>query len=311
MTLDVRKLYTFLNSEKGTEELLHEITFSISEGEIVAIIGESGSGKSILTRSLTRLFSDTEVLTTAGSVRFSGIDLAMIDDDELARLRQTSIRYVFQDPAQALNPALTIRRHVKLLVGSAEEEFSELLADFGIRNVESVLASYPHELSVGMAQRVLVAMAMAGSPALIIADEPTSSIDTILRRQLLEVLSDRCKSKKLSLLMTTHDLGVAEAFADRVLVLYDGRIVESGPAAAFFRGALHPYSQFLLANRPGLLASPQEIAPSGAERSLKVAIDGGCRFHPRCPRVKEDCRAQEPALTILENERSVRCPYWM
>jgi len=180
----------------------------------------------------------------------------------------------------------------------------------GISEPSEMLRKYPHQLSVGMAQRSLVAAALLGSPKLIIADEPTSSVDAAMRRRILEVLTLRCREGGMSLLLTTHDLEIAREFADRVIVLYAGRIVESAKKDEFFARPLHPYAQALLASQPQSHQSLNDLQVIPGEPVQAEQLPGGCTFHPRCPRVQDECRSSEPALERVENDRMVRCPYW-
>jgi oligopeptide/dipeptide ABC transporter ATP-binding protein len=193
---------------------------------------------------------------------------------------------------------------------SIETQFIENIGMLGIAEPRDMLRKYPHQLSVGMAQRSLVAAALLGSPKLIIADEPTSAVDAAMRRRILEVLSVRCREAGMSLLLTTHDLEIAREFADRVIVLYAGRIVESAKANEFFARPLHPYAQALLASQPRPHQSLKDVQVIQGEPVHAEKLPGGCTFHPRCPRVQEACRAGEPALEQVENDRLVRCPFW-
>jgi oligopeptide/dipeptide ABC transporter ATP-binding protein len=305
-------------NEKGELPLLHDISFSIQTGEIVAVIGESGSGKTLLTRSMTRLFPGREDFRVEGSVNFLGENIFDMGEDKLRNLRKSSIRYVFQDPAQALNPALTLGSQVGLMedgraegrIVSIESQFIENISALGISEPRDVLRKYPHQLSVGMAQRSLVAAALLGSPKLLIADEPTSAIDPAMRRRILEVLALRCREREMSLLLTTHDLDVAKEYADRVIVLYAGRVVESSAKAEFFSRPLHPYAQALLASWPRAVLALKDVQAIPGEPVHAGQLPGGCTFHPRCPRVKEECKAGEPALSTVENDRMVRCLFW-
>jgi oligopeptide/dipeptide ABC transporter ATP-binding protein len=305
-------------NERKEISLLHDISFSLQTGEIVAIIGESGSGKTLLTRSLTRLLTGRGNFRVEGSVKFLGEEIFGMPEDTLRDLRKSSIRYVFQDPAQALNPAITLGTHVRLVedgregseVVSIESQFIKNIGMLGISEPRDMLRKYPHQLSVGMAQRSLVAAALLGNPKLIIADEPTSAVDAAMRRQILELLAVRCRGAGMSLLLTTHDLETAREFADRVIVLYAGRIVESAKTDEFFARPLHPYAQALLASQPRPHQSLSDAQVMQGEPVHAEQLPGGCTFHPRCPQVKDACRAGEPALELVEDSRMVRCPFW-
>jgi oligopeptide/dipeptide ABC transporter ATP-binding protein len=305
-------------NENGRLSLLSDISFSIRAGEIVAVIGESGSGKTLLTRSLTRLFPGREDFMVEGRVSFLGENILGMSEGKLRDLRKSSIRYVFQDPAQALNPAFTLGSQVRLLEDGCEErgavsiesQFIENIAALGISEPRDILRKYPHQLSVGMAQRSLVAAALLGNPKLLIADEPTSAIDPAMRRRILALLALRCHERGMSLLLTTHDLDAAREYADRVIVLYAGRIVESSEKEEFFARPLHPYSQALLSSQPREGVPLNDVQVIAGEPVHAGHLPGGCAFHPRCPRVKEECRAHEPALEPVNDDRMVRCLFW-
>ena len=193
---------------------------------------------------------------------------------------------------------------------SIETQFIENIGMLGIAEPRDMLRKYPHQLSVGMAQRSLVAAALLGSPKLIIADEPTSAVDAAMRRTILDVLARRCREGGMSLLFTTHDLEIAREFADRVIVLYAGRIVESAKGDKFFSRPLHPYAQALLASQPRQNQSLSDVQVIPGEPVHAEQLPGGCTFHPRCPKVRETCRTGEPELELVEDDRMVRCPYW-
>jgi oligopeptide/dipeptide ABC transporter ATP-binding protein len=321
MLLDVQKLFVSSNSTGHASQLLHDITFALTAGEVVGIIGESGSGKTTLVRALTHLFPANRGMQMEGTVRFNGVDILRIDSRAMTELRRTSIRYVFQEPASALNPALRVQTQFRLLQSSDDgspkrsgqihrESIMEVLTRTGIKSPSDVLRSYPHQLSVGTLQRVLIAMAILDKPKLLIADEPTSAVDASIRFQILNLLYEHCRAYGMAMLLTTHDLNIVRAYADRVLVLFAGRIVETSAKDQFFRSPLHPYSAMLLSSTPPALTSLEQV-PLRLERNL----DGedpqtGCKFAPRCLKVQPDCRSSEPPLAAIDKERSVRCPYW-
>ena len=297
------------SSPGGDRVLIHEVSFCVREREVLVILGESGSGKTILSRSLTRLFPAVPALRIEGSVTFEGEQLLTMTEDELSSVRRRRIRYVFQDPLQSLNPLARIGRQMHLAAAGLSDEESEMhntLMLVGLENGRDLLDLYPHELSIGMAQRVCIAMAILPSPALLIADEPTSAVDAPLRRKILDLLISIQRSRTMSLVLITHDLDVARRYGDRIIVMYGGRIIEAAPRKAFFENPLHPYSRLLLDTRP---ASPQRGSPpDGIPEPVIVEIpEQGCAFQPRCPIAENKCKESAPDLEPFPGEREVRC----
>jgi oligopeptide/dipeptide ABC transporter ATP-binding protein len=302
-------------------EILHDISFTLEEGEVFVLAGESGSGKTTLARALTNLFPRKLNISVYGSVHFGEANLIESEPSFLRKIRGKDIRYVFQEPGSAFNPALRVRSQVRLLSSSQsdpgggsrksrDEAIRESLKVMGVQDSEKVLSSYPHQLSVGTLQRILIAAAIAPRPRLLIADEPTSAVDANQRYQILDLLQGYCKAHVMSLLLITHDLQIARRYGDRIAVLYAGRIVEIAKQTDFFVKPLHPYSEMLLRSVPDASASLESIpAASGAVPSI-AELPSGCKFHPRCPKVQMDCREQEPELASIEQDHQVRCPYW-
>lgn len=247
--IDVQRL-TVQYAEGGSRSpVISAVSFSITEGTALALVGGSGSGKTTLCRSLTRLFPPHHRAEISGSVLFESADLLTCGNSELADIRQKSIRYVFQEPYSALNPVATVERQLMLARGErhpTREEIIQLLADVGLPQPQQVLPRYPHELSVGMAQRVMIAMALLPQPSLLIADEPTSAVDASLRKQLVKLLRSIQRKRRMAMILVTHDLAVAHHFADEVAVLQDGALIEKARVEDFFRSPQHQYSQLLL-----------------------------------------------------------------
>jgi oligopeptide/dipeptide ABC transporter ATP-binding protein len=312
LLLEVSKLSVFCESTAGPLPLLHDISFSVGTGEVLVIAGESGCGKTILSRSLTRLFPQSSGIRINGNVVFRGRDLLSMNAEDLASVRSTSIRYVFQEPMAALNPVSTVRDQLRCAAGDGPadaESLRQALAAVGTDGIDDVLHSYPHQLSAGIAQRVMIAMAIQARPTLVIADEPTSSVDASQKNRILTLLRSLLQSFGTSLLLITHDLGIARAFGDRILVLYKGRVVEAGSRETFFAGPLHPYSQLLLgcASSPVSYSFSESVSHSDGGRDPS---NRGCTFSARCVKVRDDCRSVEPSVERLEDGREVRCFYW-
>ncbi len=309
--LEVQHLSAYLGSESGRKDIIHDVNLHLARNEVLVLLGESGSGKTVLSRTLTRLLSPASTLQVEGSVMFEGENLVALDEAGLARFRREKIRYIFQEPAQALNPVTRIRTQMSFARtdnAGDDDTLIEVLGRVGLAQGAEILDLYPYQLSIGMAQRVLIAMAILPQPSLLIADEPTSAVDVSLRFQLVELLQSIQHTEKMSMIFITHDLDIARFFGDRIVVLYRGRVVESGPRDAFFNAPLHPYSRLLIESRPTpgkpLSASLGPPAPDHDQSET------GCRFQTRCPIAKEQCRQSEPALERTEEGKEVRCFYW-
>lgn len=307
--LDATNLSVFVPSPAGERVLIRGVSFSVREREVLIFLGESGSGKTILSRSLTRLFPPSSAMRIDGSVTFEGRELLALREAELSRVRRRRIRYVFQEPMQSLNPIATIGRQMRLAIDGSPDDDGDLhntLRLVGLDNSEEILGLYPHELSIGMAQRVCIAMAVLPSPALLIADEPTSAVDASLRLRILDLLISLQRSRAMSLLLITHDLDVARCYGDRIIVMYGGRIIETAPWEAFFEKPLHPYSRLLVDAQPG--AQQRSGPPGPAPAPVIVDIPHrGCAFQPRCPVAEEKCKVSAPDLEQFPGQREVRC----
>jgi len=294
--------------------VLDRIDLSVERGEVLALLGESGCGKSLTALSILRLLP-TGGRITAGRLLLDGIDLAQLSEREMRALRGGRIGMIFQEPMTSLNPVMTIGAqiaeaislHQPLRGRLALARAAELLQSVGIPDAERRLGQFPHQLSGGMKQRVMVAIALAGDPDLLIADEPTTALDVTIQAQVLELLERLRRERGLAILLITHDLGVAAGIADRVAVMYAGQIVETAPAASFFRSPCHPYSRKLFAALPdaGRRGRPLSLIPGTVP--APGTWSAGCRFAERCDRATSVCRQQVPAWTAPAPERGVRC----
>ncbi|MBM2840953.1 MAG: peptide transporter ATP-binding protein [Bacteroidetes bacterium] len=311
--LDVQHLSVSVTSGPTNTQLIHDVNFSVGRNETLILLGESGSGKTILSRSLTKLFPVTSALKIEGDVTFENRSLLTLEPNELALVRRNGIRYVFQEPIQSLNPVATIRIQMGFATNGKtknDDTFRQALASVGLDNSKEILDSYPHQLSIGMAQRVCIAMAILPSPKLLIADEPTSAVDASLRFALLDLLLSIQQNQDMSLILITHDLDVARSYGNRIIVMYGGRIIESADRNAFFEKPLHPYSRLLLESMP-TVGKPATLP--GAElqsESIDTFDQTGCRFQARCPIVEKKCKELEPDLELASEGRMVRCFYW-
>ncbi len=293
--------------------IVEDLSFSLGRGEILALVGESGCGKSLTGLAILGLLP-RGIKVSRGSIFFQGRDLVGLSDEELRKLRGRELAMVFQDPMTSLNPvfpvgdqvAEVLRWHFGLSKKEALQKVKELFREVGIPAPDRRLKAYPHELSGGMRQRVMIAMALAGKPSLLIADEPTTALDVTIQAQILELLARLRQTRHLSILLITHDLGVVAELADRVAVMYAGRLVEVARCEEIYENPAHPYTKALLAAlpRPGqreLFALPGSVPPPGRRPS-------GCKFADRCPKVQSLCREEEPPLKAFAG-RLVRCFY--
>ncbi|MEO8167653.1 MAG: ABC transporter ATP-binding protein [bacterium] len=233
--------------------IVNDVSFSLEKGKVLAIVGESGSGKTTLCRALTKLFTQSTKAEISGTVNFRDTELMACTESELGTIRSTSIRYIFPEPQQALNPIARIRTQMNLAAPAIKmHQLREALLAVEIDNPDEVLNYYPHQLSIGMSQRVMIAMALLPNPSLLIADEPTSAVDASLKYKLLNLLRSLQRERQMTMIVITHDLEVAKKYADEVAVLLDGQLVEIADCSTFFRGPRHPYSQSLIEALPSL-----------------------------------------------------------
>jgi oligopeptide/dipeptide ABC transporter ATP-binding protein len=315
--LEIKNLTLEFSTAGAAVRAVDDVSLSVAAGETVCLVGESGCGKSVTALSIARLAPAPPARYVAGQILLHGRDVLRMSKTELQQIRGGLVSYVFQEPGASLNPVWRVGAQImealKLHRPAAahQAEVVRLLALVGIPAPESRRFDYPHQMSGGMQQRVMIAMALAAGPQLLVADEPTTALDVTIQAQILELLRDLSRRLGMSILLITHNLGIVGEFAQRVAVMYAGQIVESAPAAALLRRPLHPYTQALLKAVPGLgqqtgrlAAIPGAVPPPGA-------MPAGCRFHPRCAQARPECAQCAPALLEVEPGRSVRCPFWL
>jgi oligopeptide/dipeptide ABC transporter ATP-binding protein len=311
--LEVRDLTVHFDTEDGLVEAVDGVTFNVRSGEILGVVGESGSGKSVTALALLRLIRPPGRIVH-GAVRFEGTDLVGLSEDEMRAVRGTRIAMVFQSPRTALNPVLTVGRQISRLFelhqGASRAEGRArtigMLKLVGISEPERRARQYAHQLSGGMCQRVMIAMALATSPRLLLADEPTTGLDVLIGAQILELLRDLGRRTGASILLITHDLGVVAEVCDRVAVMHAGQIVEVGAVRTIFARPLHPYTQALVRSIPRI---DRDVTPEpipGMVPSL-LAPPPGCRYADRCPRVLDVCRRDRPAPRAAAPDHEVAC----
>jgi len=293
-----------------------DVSLTIEAGETVCLVGESGCGKSVTALSIARLVPTPPARYAGGQILLNGRDVLQMSKTELRDIRGGMVSYVFQDPGASLNPVFRVGNQIKesLKLHRPEKandaEVIRLLKLVGIPAPESRIRDYPHQMSGGMQQRIMIAMALASEPKLLVADEPTTALDVTIQAQILELLLDLKKRLGMSILLITHNLGIVGDMADRVAVMYAGQVVELAPALDLLRRPLHPYTRALMNSVPKLSGGMKRLQAIGGTVPSLGSFPPGCRFAPRCPIAKPDCSKAVPELREVEPGRWVRCPYW-
>jgi oligopeptide/dipeptide ABC transporter ATP-binding protein len=313
--IDVRDLRTHLVTRWGTIKAVDGVSFTVAEGETLGLVGESGSGKSMTCLSILRLAPRPAARILGGRVLLDGDDLLAKSEREMQRIRGRRVAMILQDPMSSLNPVFSIGMQVREPLASYHgiagralaSRAAELLAAVGISSPAERLRAFPHQLSGGMRQRVVGAMAISSPPRLLIADEPTTSLDLTIQAQYLRLLKDLQARHRLAMIFVTHNLGIVARMCDRVAVMYAGRIVEAGPVEAIFAAAKHPYTRALLASVPRLGAETEWLTAIEGQPPDLAALPAGCAFAPRCAHAMERCRIEEPPQLELGAGRTSRC----
>ena len=318
--LEIIDLYTFFDTKRGTVKAVNNVSYTVEEGKTLGVVGESGSGKSVSAMSILRLL-DGNGYIAGGQILFNGVDLTKLPLSEMYKIRGNDISVIFQEPMTSLNPVFSIEQqlsepfiiHQGLPKKEAAEKSVDLLREVKIPNPEIVAKQYPHQLSGGMRQRVMIAMALACRPKLLIADEPTTALDVTIQAQILRLMNDLKRENGTSILFITHDLGVINQMADYVAVMYCGQVVERVPAKMLFDPKTeysHPYTEGLLVSIPRLDTPTNqrlEAIPGAVPHPLD--LPKGCKFAPRCKYATEKCHEAEPPMTHLTEEHHIRCYY--
>ena len=314
--LEVEDLDVVLRTRSGSAKAIDGLSFSVAAGETLAIVGESGCGKSLTALSVLGLLPQPQVRIAGGAIRLLGRDLAPLSEREMQGVRGRDVAMIFQDPMNSLNPVRTVgaqlvemlQAHERIGRSAAWQRAQRLLEQVSIPNAQARLHEYPHRLSGGMCQRVMIAMAIACQPRLLIADEPTTALDVTIQAQILALLSQLQRESGMGLVIITHDLGVVAEVADRVLVMYAGRKVEEAPVQSLFDAPRHPYTQGLLAATPSpLRARGSRLADIPGMVADLSALPEGCAFAARCPRVFDRCLAERPALVRVGAGQQAAC----
>ncbi|HFE9266933.1 TPA: ABC transporter ATP-binding protein [Raoultella ornithinolytica] len=308
-----RQLSVSFAAEKQRVRAVQEVSFAIHAGQTVGIVGESGCGKSVTAMALMGLLPPQAARIDSGEILFDGQDLLRLKANPMADLRGNQLAMIFQEPMTALNPVLTIGeqlcepliRHRGETPKAAWLHATRLISEVGLARADSLMNSYPRQLSGGMLQRVMIAMALSCQPKLLIADEPTTALDVTVQAQILRLLRDRAQSRRMAMLLITHDLGVIAQMAEQVVVMYAGRVVESGPTAEILRHPLHPYTQGLIASRPVPGERRCRLYSIPGQVPDLAALPAGCAFADRCQRASAVCRQSLPPL--LGTTRQAAC----
>ncbi|ALO95942.1 Peptide ABC transporter ATP-binding protein [Streptomyces hygroscopicus subsp. limoneus] len=316
--LDVRDLHVEFHTRDGIAHAANGVDCAVDAGETLAVLGESGSGKSVTAQAVMGILDTPPGRITQGRILFRGRDLLTLKGEERRRIRGTEMAMIFQDALSALNPVMTVGDqlgemfvvHRGMSRKQARATAVELMERVRIPAAAQRVRDYPHQFSGGMRQRIMIAMALALEPALIIADEPTTALDVTVQAQVMDLLADLRREYRMGLILITHDLGVVADVADRIAVMYAGRIVETAPVHDLYKAPAHPYTRGLLDSIPRLDHKGRQLyAIKGLPPNL-THIPPGCSFHPRCPMARDVCRTDEPPLYEVSEERGSACHFW-
>lgn len=317
--LSVRDLSTHFSTEQGLARAVQDVSFDIPRAKTLALVGESGCGKSVTALSIMRLIPDPPGKIVAGEILFEDKSLLRLSESQMRDIRGNDIAMIFQEPMTSLNPVFTVgnqiveavRLHQRKSAVEAWEIAVEMFKKVGIADPKQRVREYPHQMSGGMRQRVMIAMALSCTPKLLIADEPTTALDVTIQAQILDLLRELQRQQHMSIMLITHDLGVVAENADDVVVMYASRIAESAPVEGLFSRPLHPYTQGLLRSLPRIDTQKERLEVIGGVVPNPVDFPSGCKFHPRCPIGRGDhrCQTNEPALKEVQPGHCVACWY--
>ncbi|GLX51567.1 ABC transporter ATP-binding protein [Streptomyces hygroscopicus subsp. hygroscopicus] len=318
MLLDVRDLRVEFRTRDGISRAVNGVSCTVDAGETLAVLGESGSGKSVTAQAVMGILDMPPGRITGGEILFRGRDLLRMKEEERRRLRGAGMAMIFQDALSALNPVLSVGDqlgelfvvHRGMSRKAARAKAVDLMERVRIPGAAQRVRDYPHQFSGGMRQRIMIAMALALEPALVIADEPTTALDVTVQAQVMDLLAELRREYRMGLVLITHDLGVVADVADRIAVMYAGRIVESAPVRDIYKAPAHPYTRGLLDSIPRLDLKGRELyAIKGLPPNLS-RIPPGCSFHPRCPMARDVCRTDVPPLYEVSGDRGSACHFW-
>ncbi|MFI8851466.1 ABC transporter ATP-binding protein [Streptomyces sp. 891-h] len=316
--LDVRDLAVEFRTRDGVAQAVNGVSYSVEAGETLAVLGESGSGKSVTAQAVMGILDMPPGRITGGEILFQGRDLLTLPEEERRKIRGSKMAMIFQDALSSLNPVLTVgyqlaemfRVHQGLGRKEARARAVELMERVRIPAARQRVGDFPHQFSGGMRQRIMIAMALALEPDLIIADEPTTALDVTVQAQVMELLADLQREYNMGLILITHDLGVVADVADKIAVMYAGRIVETAPVGNLYRTPAHPYTKGLLDSIPRLDQKGQQLSVIRGMPPSLLEIPPGCAYNPRCPMARTVCRTDEPPLYEVVDERRSACHFW-
>lgn len=313
--LEIKNLKTHFFTDNGVVKAVDGVDIHVNEGETLGIVGESGSGKSVTSLSIMGLLNDTSGRVVDGKIEFQGRNLVNLGEEDMRRIRGNDIAMIFQEPMTSLNPVLrigkqiseAIRLHLKYDKAKAKEHTINMLKLVGIPRAENIYSEFPFQLSGGMRQRVMIAMAMACNPKLLIADEPTTALDVTIQAQILDLMRKLKKDVGTAIMFVTHDLGVVAEMCDRVVVMYAGRVVERGDVYQIFENPKHPYTKGLLKSVPVLRQKIERLASIPGNVPSPKNMPKGCKFAPRCSEAFDKCWEEEPSFYNVEENHSSKC----
>ncbi|AIQ50897.1 ABC transporter ATP-binding protein [Paenibacillus sp. FSL R7-0331] len=313
--LTIEDLHTHFFTERGEIPAVDGVDLFILPGEVLGVVGESGCGKSVTSLSILKLVPDPPGKIVGGRILFKGRDIVPLKEKEMRRIRGDSVAMIFQEPMTSLNPLFTVgqqimetvRLHLGLSKKDAREHAVGMLRKVGIPRPEAVVDEYPHQLSGGMRQRVMIAMSISCNPELLIADEPTTALDVTIQAQILDLLRRLNEEQGTAVMLITHDLGVVAEMCHRVVVMYAGKVVEEGSVQDIFKNPLHPYTRGLIESVPRMNETRERLHSIPGSVPILSKDMQGCRFAPRCGNVMDVCREELPQLTLQENQHSCRC----
>lgn len=312
--LSIQNLKVHFATYKGTVKAIDGLTLSVKRGEVLGVVGETGCGKSVTAFSVVQLLPANASIVD-GHIWFEGKDLVGLSERDMQKIRGRRISMIYQEPSTALNPVFTVgyqlieavRTATGMTGRKAREKAEELLKTVALPNPARIMRQYPHELSGGMKQRIMIAMALAGGPALVIADEPTTALDVTTQAEILDLMKDVQRRFQTAMILVTHDLGVVAEMCDRVAVMYAGTLAEVGPVDEIFEHPAHPYTRGLLAAIPTVSDRVRRVKTIGGTVPNLITPPAGCRFHPRCPEAKPECMAEKPELVEIGPGHRVAC----
>lgn len=313
--VEFKDVHTYFYTEAGTVKAVNGVSYKIKEGETVCVVGESGCGKSVTALSLMRLIAAPQGEIVKGNISFDGKDITSLSEEEMMSIRGNDISMIFQEPMTSLNPVFTVGNqimesimlHQKLDKKQARDKAIEMVKLVGIPRAEAIVDSYPHELSGGMRQRIMIAMALSCNPKLLIADEPTTALDVTIQAQILDLMRDIKQKTQTSIMLITHDLGVVAEMADYVVVMYAGKVIEEGPVNDIFKNPLHPYTRGLLKSKPVINQEADRLYSIPGQVPNPIGMKDSCYFHERCEHCMEICKTQIPTIKYYDEQHKISC----